>query len=261
MTAKIQHPIPMHRLSVLFPLLRTTIVGTGLLVAFLPIANADMPPHGRPAELRLLPGIGVTAASSADEQSFTGQFKLEGKINHKTIVALDLSSQSADDPDIAINGDVAISAKGNGFSAYRQLDTYNNIHWTIGLRFHETEGENDAAIVSGGSRIEYSRDRFATEVAILAEHQNWANGKGLQPYVGFAVRQTERVTETKTSGGRPISLFEEKENTAHVTGGVHWQKRRWSLFGEASASNQKNAAWRLHLGLRYGLFMRPDNLR
>ncbi len=242
--------------SVLFPALAKS-VGAVLLFSGLPsFVHADMPAHGRPGNLKPLPGVAIGAGASAGNSNTQQYAYLEGKFNHKLMVVADFKTGQSEESDVAINGSLDVEADGTGFGIYYQLPESRNMYLTAAIRQLTNNVTDSEIILSGSSQVGYLEKRVPTEITLLAEHSSWARG-GWQPYVGLGYRQTKITTDISTTGGRQISQSKSVQNSGQFTGGLHYQYKKLSWFLEATASTAKDSPFQIHTGLRLGFFHRP----
>jgi len=215
-------------------------------------AQADMPPHGRPANMAELREFALGASVAGGEQSKQGSVTLEYKFRHRTqFLAHAMGSEYATG-EIAINGDVEVSADGAGIGVYHQLKPYLNTHFTLALRNQNADIEDEDLIESGGSRANYTERHTEVEASVLIEHASWQRNNGLQPYVALGVRTTKVETSLQTLNGRQLSTTADRMNSSHAAAGLHWQRNRWSFFTELSLSSLDHERVQAHVGIRFG---------
>lgn len=243
---------------VLFPRFIPSLAALFFLASISSAALAEMPPHGRPGNLKTLPGFSIGAAGGAGNNAINQFLYIEAKFSHRFMVILESNNGTSEQSDIAFNGDLDTESSGVTGGLYYQLPLIRNTHLTLAVRSHNNDTSEDEIILSGASRVVLAEESDAIEVALLAEHASWAKGNW-QPYVGLGFRQTDRLTDINTTGGREIMSNELTENTGEFTAGLHYQRNKFSWFLEGNASSADDLPWQLHLGLRYGFFHRLDN--
>lgn len=249
---------------VLFPKLVKSLgavaLSTVFLISFSGTAWADMPPHGRPGNLKPLPGVSIGVAAGVGDEATQQHVFFEGKFSHKLLVFAEVDRATSQIDDLAVNGDLDVEFSGATYGLYYQLPKIRAFHLTLAIRQQSGDGEDDSVIVSGASRVNFLEERRATEIAVLLEQENWARGSW-QPYVGIGFRVTDTDIGISTSGGRDITSNELTENTAQFTAGLHYQRNRISWFLEANAGSGDDFPWRLQSGLRFGFFHRSPSGR
>jgi len=225
---------------VIFP---KRIVSLGAILIFTILSEtavADLSPHGRPGNLRTLPGISIGVSGGVGDSTTQQSVYVEVKTQHRFMMFAELSQASSEADDVAVNGDLDLEFSGATVGAYYQLPDYRNTHLTVAIRVQDGENSNDAVILSGASRVDLVEESLATEIALLMEHKSWARGYW-QPYAGIGFRVTETDTNVDTTGGRDII------------------SDRLSWFLEGSASSADDDPLRISLGLRYGFFHRRES--
>jgi len=258
MTLRKHQYIHLAQQSVVFPFIKLLGASIVALLGFIPAPLfADSTPIGRPANLRPLPALAIAAAASVSDNKMQGAAQIDAKFRHGTMVVLSALESNFDKDDVAVNDSVEMIENGTTIAIFHQLEPYANTHWTLGIRAHTSEMEADEPISSGGSRVAFTSERLSIEVNLLAEHVNWANSNGLQPYMALGIRQTTDRTMLETFAGRALDNSLDKFYSAHATAGLHWQGKRLSLFGELSAGSDDSDPWQAHLGVRFGFFHRP----
>lgn len=239
------------------------VVSLGAILVFSIFSGtawADLSPHGRPGNLRTLPGVSLGISGGVGDATTQQSLFFEGKFSHRFMVIAEVAQANSEVDDVAINGDLDVEFTGSTFGFYYQLSAIRNTHLTVAFRHQEGESIDDAVILSGASRVNLEGDSSASEIALLVEHKTWARGNW-QPYAGIGFRVTETTTDINTTGGRDITTTELTENTGELTAGLHYQRNLLSWFLEASASSSDDDPLQVHLGLRYGFFHRKESNR
>jgi len=154
---------------------------------------------------------------------------------------------------VAINGDLETDGGGFGVGFYYQLAPIGDAFVTLAARYQERVIEDDEAIVSGASLLQFEQERTSFELSILGENKNWSQG-AWRPYTAFGIRSTEAVENIDTSGGAPISDSDSTDVFAQFSAGIQYQWNRLSWFLEGTASTDSDDTLKLHTGVRLSLY-------
>ncbi len=257
MTLNFMKQVKEYPVLVLFPRMILSLGAVVFFASFHSAASAEMPPHGRPGNIRTLPGVSLGIAGGANTNTTQQYIYLEGKFSHRFMVFYESNSGNGAISDFAVNGDLDTESSGVTGGLYYQLPKYKNTFLTLAVRSQRNDTSDDAIFLSGASRVMLAEESNAIEIALLAERETWARGNW-QPYVGVGYRQTDTQTDIDTTAGRQIMSSEVTENTGEFTAGIHYQRKRLSWFLEGNASSANDSPWQLNTGLRFGFFHRPE---
>jgi len=228
-----------------------TLFFSGISVA----ALADMPPHGRPANLITQPIFSVSLGGSLGNNSTQGHLALETLFTRRTQLVINATLDAAEVSNSALTNDVDTDGDGFGVGFYYQLPTTGGAFFTLAARYREDDADDDETITAGPGFAELFQERSTFDISVLGEQEDWATG-GWQPYSAFGLRFTDTTVDITTSGGALISDSDSTEFSAQFTAGLHYQKQRFSWFVEGTGSTEDDNPWQLHTGVRFG-FISP----
>lgn len=181
------------------------LLGSALFITvFSGTAFAEMPPHGRPANLITLPRFSVSLGGSFGENSAQSHLALDVMFTRRAQLVINRTLDIVEVDDASLTGELDTDGDGSGIAFYYQLPTSEDVHITLAARYREDDLEDDQTILSGADTVDFLQERRFFDITVLGELANWARG-GWQPYTGVGIRQIEIDTNISTSVGAPIS--------------------------------------------------------
>lgn len=243
--------------SVLFPLV-VKCASAVLVVAFTATkVQAEITPHGRPANLSVLPGVAIGLGGSvASDYAQTDGF-IEAKTSQTLLFTVGVQNHASTSDSIAVNGDVDLEGSGVNWGVYYQLPDTDRLHLAVSIRSLSSDTQDDSLIVSGASRVDFERSRRAVEISLLTEYKAWSK-VNLMPYFAANLKRSDDRETLATTGGRNLSTQQNVPYTVSVSAGLLYRYRLLSLFVEGTLGNEEATPVAVHAGLRLGFFNRPN---